>query len=152
MIETLNHLRPVALKLHDAGDFFSRPYSEKWLRIARTCRSVQFFIFTRTWACPDLWPSILTLASLPNVAINLSLDNSMLTIPIPPGAEKCRWAWLALDDDDRPDDRPIRVIFRNRLHKLPPLDSPFLFGVRVCPAELGHGQFTCAECRHCVRQ
>jgi hypothetical protein len=142
--------RLLAFRIHDLGDFYSVDYIEAWIRIVRTCRAISFFAYTRSWVCPDLWPKLRELAAEPNMVLFLSLDRSMMEIPIPPGGNDLPWAYLAVDDSDIPS-RPVDVVFRYDWRKLPPLDDPNHFGSKVCPHEDGRTKTTCSRCKFCWR-
>lgn len=39
--------RPLVVRLHDAGDFFSDVYTQAWLAIMRACPDVRFYCYTK---------------------------------------------------------------------------------------------------------
>ena len=151
ILASLAGLHPPAFRIHDLGDFYSRIYIRKWLKIIGARRDIKFFAYTRMWRSPTLVLELLRLASEPNMTLFLSLDHSMLNDPIPPELARLPRAWLATDDTDIPPRHlHINVVFRNLRNKLTPLENLNQFGAMVCPAETGRGaKTTCERCMYC---
>jgi hypothetical protein len=82
------------------------------------------------------------------VVLFLSVDRSMIELPVPEGASDLPWAYLAIDDNDVPA-RPVDIVFRFDWRKLPALDNPNHFGSKVCPYEDGRTKTTCSRCKFC---
>ena len=81
-------------RIHVSGDFFSREYIEAWTAICRAFPPIRFWTYTRSWAVPELLPSLLALRSLPNVHLFASTDPTM---PLPPKG----WRTAFIDIDPR---------------------------------------------------
>ena len=41
--------RPLAVRIHESGDFYSPEYFEEWLEVARRFPSVTFYAYTKAW-------------------------------------------------------------------------------------------------------
>ena len=46
MIDEIVNKRPDYVRVHDSGDYYSKEYLQKWLRIARTFPEVNFYSYT----------------------------------------------------------------------------------------------------------
>lgn len=68
---------PAAVRIHSSGDFFSIAYVELWIRICRACPDTRFWAYTRSWAIPELRPSLEELRSLSNIQLFASWDTTM---------------------------------------------------------------------------
>lgn len=73
--------KPSAVRIHSAGDFFSKEYTAFWHRIAKEHESIKFWSYTRSWVIPDLFSSLECLRALRNVQLFASWDNTMPTPP-----------------------------------------------------------------------
>ena len=62
-------------RIHVSGDFFHPDYAKRWAKIASARPDVTFYAYTRSWREPDIWAQILLLHDLPNVNVNLSVDD-----------------------------------------------------------------------------
>ncbi len=47
MIAEIERRKPKIVRIHDSGDFYSMAYFRKWLYIARSCRGVNFYAYTK---------------------------------------------------------------------------------------------------------
>ncbi|MBO5065273.1 MAG: hypothetical protein J6D06_04065 [Clostridia bacterium] len=72
-----NKEKKIAVRLHSSGDFFSIEYIDMWISICKKLSNVNFWGYTRSWAVPELKPSINELSSLENVNLFASYDSSM---------------------------------------------------------------------------
>lgn len=150
-------------RIHVSGDFFHVDYVRKWTEIATSRPDVTFYAYTRSWQITNLWTAIRKLAALPNVNVNLSVDDET-------GEPKCfqareyRWCYLTKTDNVPDWIRHDDIVFRsNHLgHKkrrknaktkgnpIPALIKRL--GGQVCPLEQGQDipNFSCAKCMLCV--
>jgi hypothetical protein len=165
MVETIP--ADCEFRIHVSGDFFHVDYVRKWIEIATRRPDVMFYAYTRSWRA-DMFHVIKQLHSLPNVNINLSVDDETG----PPSIwcdsmSSLRWCYLtktdAVPDWIRHDD----IVFRsNHLGQKirrkndtkkgvnPDIRSPLVkrLGGQVCPLEQGRDipNFSCKKCRLCV--
>jgi len=150
MLASLEGTRPVAFRIHDVGDFYSRNYARKWTKIVRARPDIMFFAYTRVWILPELVPELQLLSAEPNMTLLLSLDHSMPCDAIPPELANLPRAWLATNDDDIPSPQlHVVVVFRNLRGELPPLENINHFAAMVCLAETGRAKTTCRQCKFC---
>jgi hypothetical protein len=139
--------RIAVARLHVGGDFFSRQYARKWLRIMRRMPNVQFYFYTRAWRDPAVIPVVERMAALPNCRAWYSCDRETGVPPVVP--PRVRLAWLAVAADDLP---PTCAHLTFRIRPLRSHPASQLNGVRVCPAEDGGPRsepVTCERCRLC---
>lgn len=54
MINDVVKSKAKIIRIHDAGDFYSREYAHKWLKIAESMPNVLFYAYTKSW---DFFPS-----------------------------------------------------------------------------------------------
>lgn len=158
MIETIP--QNCDFRIHVSGDFFHRLYVKKWIQICGARPDVKFYAYTRSWRKPDIHRQILRLNNLPNVNVNLSVDDET-----GPGIDpSMRWCYLTKTDSVPNWIRSTDIVFRsNHLgHKkrrknakakgnpLPPLVKRL--GGQVCPLEQGQDipNFSCKKCALCV--
>ena len=66
-IEFLRKQKRTKIRIHEAGDFYSGEYVNKWREIAKALPEIQFFAFTKKYRV--FTNSLLYLNSLPNVNI-----------------------------------------------------------------------------------
>ena len=62
-------------RIHVSGDFKDAEYVRQWLRICYSRPDVIFYVYTRSWRISKIWKAIRSLHKLPNVNVNLSVDN-----------------------------------------------------------------------------
>ncbi len=149
MIASLKGLHVVAVRIHDAGDFFSVLYILKWIRIIRACPDIKFFAYTRAWVVAELVPALARLAAERNMTLLLSFAYSMLN-DIPPELAHLPRTWVATNDNDIPPAYlQIDLVFRNLRNGLTRLEDLRHFGAMCCPAETGWGETTCDKCKFC---
>lgn len=161
MVETIP--QNCQFRIHVSGDFFHPDYVKKWIEICAARPDVTFYAYTRSWRLGLLWLQIQILQRLPNVNINLSVDDET---GAPEGlkASYMRWCYLTKTDNVPDWIRSTDIVFRsNHLgHKRrrknakakgetpPPLIKRL--GGQVCPMEQGQDvpNLSCAKCRLCV--
>lgn len=156
-------------RIHVSGDFHSIDYIKKWIAIASERPDVTFYAYTRSWRIPALWAMLEMLAALPNVNINLSVDDETGS----PGVEfdAYRWCYLTHNDAVPQWIRRGDIIFRsghigqkkrrkNDAKKgiNPDIRSPLVHKLgegTVCPFERGKdmpASFSCKRCHLCVEK
>lgn len=62
------------LRIHVAGDMFSREYIRMWKALAETLPDWQFYTYTRSWRIPELLFELEELRELPNFVLYASTD------------------------------------------------------------------------------
>tara|TARA_E500000305_G_scaffold105663_1_gene103353 strand:- start:22 stop:438 length:417 start_codon:yes stop_codon:yes gene_type:complete len=48
MIAEIKKKKATYIRIHDSGDFYSPKYLNKWLEIARACKDVKFYAYTKS--------------------------------------------------------------------------------------------------------
>ena len=71
--DEINHKAIKYFRIHSSGDFYSKEYVQKWIKIAQNCPNTLFRSTTRR---RDLSSTLRQLNSLSNVIIRESLDSS----------------------------------------------------------------------------
>lgn len=77
--EVMNSIRKQKLKavrIHPAGDFYSKEYIDKWITIVRNNPDVKFWVYTRSWRIKSLVPKIKELSELSNIQVFASTDDT----------------------------------------------------------------------------
>lgn len=119
------------VRVHVGGDFYSRGYAWKWLRVMRRSPRVRFFFYTRSWRVCAIKAVIDRMAELPNCVVWYSADRDTgVPTEVPPGV---RVAWLSVTEGDVPP-AGTDLAFRIRRLRRAPAQSG---GPPVCPAEDG---------------
>jgi hypothetical protein len=73
LITAIGRTKESFFRIHDAGDFFNRRYTEAWIAIAQALPEKSFWAPTRAWQEKNPWrDALLTLAALPNVTVRPS--------------------------------------------------------------------------------
>jgi len=114
--------RPVAIRIHSSGDFFSSEYVDVWSAICSECPEASFWAYTRSWANGSIISSLENLRSLPNVEMFASWD---ITMAEPPAG----WRLSVVVEDSALDGNADRAAIR-------------------CPEEEGRVP-NCADCGYC---
>ena len=70
-------------RIHVSGDFFSSAYVMMWRRIVKAFPAIKFYAYTRSWHVQSMVPSLLALASLPNLQLFASMDETDAVLPHP---------------------------------------------------------------------
>lgn len=136
------------VRVHTGGDFYSRGYARKWLRIMRRSPRVTFYFYTRSWRVPAVRAVIEQMAALSNCVVWYSCDRDTGVPPAVPA--RVRLAWLATADDDVPPTG-LDLVFRIRRLRHRPVAPG---GPPVCPGEDGVARkraVTCDRCGVCWR-
>lgn len=120
-----------ALRLHEAGDFFSVEYIEGWIDVAETFPELPIWAYTRSWRDPEMLEALERLKGLPNVQIFASIDDEIReeakeVVP--------HWRWADIVPKDAPPG--------------------FQDGAIVCPNQVAKDrgkEVTCASCKFCFQ-
>lgn len=158
------------MRIHVSGDFYSADYIKKWFAIASERPDVTFYSYSRSWRKPELWPMVEALHALPNVNVNLSVDDDT-GAPSVENADAYRWCYLTHDDNVPEWIREGDIVFRSnhigqkRRRKNdekkgidPDIRSPIVHKLgagTVCPLERGKdlpAHFSCKRCHLCVEK
>ena len=135
------------VRLHVGGDFHSRAYAGKWLRVMRRSPRVRFYFYTRAWRDGAIRTTLERMAALPNCRAWYLCDRETgVQSAVAPGV---RLAWLSVTPDDEPP-ASASLVFRTR--GLRRKEATHLGGVRVCPTEDGMPRtepITCERCQSC---
>ncbi len=153
-------------RIHVSGDFKDIKYIRNWIKICKARPDVIFYAYTRSWRKTPLWKAILALHALPNVNVNLSVDDET-GAPKRESANLLRWCYLTKTDNVPDWIRHDDIIFRSnhggqktrrknaKKKGLNPNDvAPLIkrLGGLVCPKEQGQDvpNFSCAKCMLCI--
>lgn len=134
------------VRVHVGGDFYSKNYTRRWLRIMRRLSDVRFFAYTRSWRNPSILSVLKEMATLTNCRLWFSADQQTgIPADVP---ERVRVAWLMTHADETPTGD---LVFRVRRLRGQPARRLNL--VLVCPTENGPGERTtdCSRCGVCWR-
>jgi hypothetical protein len=82
-------------RIHASGDFYSAPYTRKWIQIVQALPDVQFYTYTRSWRVETIRPALEELRTLPNMQLFASID-ATIEEPAPEG-----WRVAIIDPDQR---------------------------------------------------
>jgi Gene product 88 len=97
----------LVVRVHGAGDYYSRAYAEKWLAIMKALPRVRFYFYTRSWRIADISPVLEQMALLPNCRCWYSTDRDTGTPdPVPP---RVRLAYLQVEPSE--DTGPAKLVF-----------------------------------------
>jgi hypothetical protein len=138
----------------------------KWIEICASRLDVTFYAYTRSWRFDEYEHSLIAFQGLPNVNINLSVDDET-NAPIYDWQQRMRWCYLTKTDTVPDWIRENDIVFRsnhlgqkkrrkNDIRKGidPDIRSPIIkrLGGQVCPKEQGLDvpKLSCATCRLCV--
>jgi len=133
------------VRVHVAGDFFSRRYACTWLRIMQRSPRVRFYFYTRSWRVPSIRMVIERMAALPNCIVWYSTDRDTgMPENVPP---QVRIAWLMTTADDVPPANSDLIFRIRRLRRQTPIEG----GTPICPAEDGVARITPVTCDVCGR-
>lgn len=144
MIAEIKRRGCVVVRVHAAGDFWSRSYIGDWVRIARACPRTRFYAYTRSWREESLRAELVRLARLENVRLWFSTDRDTGPVgALPPGVRVCHL--VTRRDEDVPPETDL--VFRVRGLRRYPLPL-------ACPSESPAGtarSLTCGACGRCFR-
>ncbi len=152
MREEIDKKKVKTLRIHVAGDFYSKAYINNWHRVVKSRPEVTFYAYTRSWNTEELLPNLVKLSGCSNMYLWWSDDHA---IPEPPRADGVRIAYLSKGEDDYPE-YPVNLVFREIQNKEKPvLKSLGPYGAVVCPPEQGIEQtkdITCQKCQLCYTE
>ena len=142
MVNEIRRKGALVVRIHSAGDFFSKEYAEAWLSIMRQCPKVRFYAYTRSYRIPDIAPVLEQMAKLRCFRLWYSVDKDTgLPDCVPPGV---RLAYLQVADDE-PAQADLMFRVRRLRKEKKTIGLPM-----ICPAETSQGKgTTCGSCRHC---
>ncbi len=122
----------VAVRVHSSGDFFSEPYVFMWRDIAHAAPRHLFWAYTRSWAIPELLPSLDTLRQMPNFQLFASVDHTMSDPP-------AGWRLSRVKDprSSESEQGAAQGESRPKVRQI------------ACPEEYRDG-IDCAKCRFCL--
>lgn len=81
MIKEVEKSGNSTFRIHVSGDFFDVRYIYNWIKIAKECKEITFYGYTRAWEHQDLLPHLGILNKLPNVVLFASMDETTTTTP-----------------------------------------------------------------------
>jgi len=139
------------VRLHPAGDFYSKAYIYKWQAIARRCGSTTFYGYTRAWRCNSLLPALIALSRQHNVVLWWSTDCETDRLDgKPPQVKGVRTTYMQLHADDCVPAY-ADLVFRVKRDTI----CKYANGRLVCPVENGYTNWvykmTCSDCKICYR-
>ena len=144
MIQEIKRRWVQVLRIHVAGDFHSAEYVDKWAEVARACRKVKFYAYTRSWRVAAIEPALRELAVLRNVRLWYSADREAKPeLPLPPHV---RVAYLQVDEEQPAE---ADVIFRVRKLRKEAVRRVELS--LVCPSDTHTGMGKGIDCGVCAR-
>lgn len=153
-------------RLHVSGDFFHADYVRKWIDICKARPDIYVYCYTRSWRVHDILPAIIELHSLPNVNVNLSVDDETGQ-PKFLGRDLFRYCYLTKTDQHKDWFRAGDIIFRSNHNgqkrrrknaekkgENPNIVAPLIHAIgaaTVCPKERGKDiPLSCAKCMLCI--
>jgi hypothetical protein len=146
MVDELYRKGVLLMRWHCAGDVFSPTYGRKILEVIGRSEHTQFWIYSRSWRTPTIFPSLKAISAMPNCRVWFSADaETGYPDEVP---ENVRVCWMQTEEDEDTQDSDLIFRLPSLRKKLIPLP---MVGV-VCPAELPEGKergTTCATCRFC---
>ena len=135
------------VRIHEAGDFYSKTYIKAWRAIMKACPETRFFAYTRSWRVEELAGSLRRLASLPNFELWYSEDAD--TGPAPRHKHVRRAFLVIKPEDEQAIPAGSNLVFRDKIDR----PAKKMAGVLVCPYENGvigiAGKTTCERCGIC---
>lgn len=146
-VAELKKIKAKVVRVHVAGDLYSRAYAQKWLAIFRKSPQCRFFIYTRSWRIKDIRPVITKMSKLPNVRMWWSVDKDTGRPRSKP--KTARLAYMQVDHSDIPIYK-VDLFFRTGL-----LRDRIIKSINkglVCPVENGVTKdMNCMKCGFCWR-
>ena len=142
MVKEIRRKGALVVRVHTAGDYFSKEYAEAWLSIMKQCPKVRFYAYSRSYRIPEIAPVLAEMAKLPCFRLWYSIDKDTgLPDFVPEGV---RLAYLQVADDE-PELADLMFRVRRLRKEKKTVGLPM-----VCPAETVQGKgTTCGSCRHC---
>jgi hypothetical protein len=133
----------LVVRIHAAGDFFSKEYAEAWLRVMREVPQPRYYWYSRSWRVPDIRVVLERMAALSCCRGWFSTDADTGTPEDVPVTVRLAHMQTAADEVVPPD---AHLVFRPRGLRRHPLPLPV-----VCPSERpdGRGDVTCGLCKRC---
>jgi hypothetical protein len=139
----IRHKGVLVLRVHAAGDFYSREYAEKWLDVMRQSPRVRFYWYSRSWRVPDIAPVLEQMAALKCCRAWYSLDRDTgIPATVPPGV---RLAYLQVEADEEPELLDLLFVVRRLTGHARRVRLPLL-----CPHQADRRD-NCGHCGQCFR-
>lgn len=133
---------PLAVRIHEAGDFVSPAHIAMWGRVADAYPGIIFWAYTRSdMACNITAAAVRLLADRPNVHVRASFD------PVPDGTVAGCTGSVKLEQLTRNGLPGAVVVGRARDGIL--TGPKRVEGAVNCPEQLTHGEIGCADCGLC---
>lgn len=79
----VNKTKTNIVRIHPAGDFFSREYLQQWISVVRATPNTKYWVYTRSWRVPEMISDLKELNELPNIQVFASIDNTTTESPPP---------------------------------------------------------------------
>jgi hypothetical protein len=122
----------LAVRIHEAGDFFSIEQITMWQEIARANPDVIFWAYTRSDLVPSLTDALVGLASIDNVHLRASFD------PV-----------MSADGIQLTRNNLAGAIVVGKKHQGKRTGPERVAGAVNCPEQTTNGEIGCADCGLC---
>jgi hypothetical protein len=133
----------LVLRIHVAGDFYSKEYAAKWLDVMKQLPRVRFYWYSRSWRIPEIAKVLEQMAALRCCRAWYSLDSETgLPAKVPVGV---RLAYLQVEADEEPELMDLRFVVRRLKGHAKRVGLPML-----CPQQSGEHE-NCGSCARCFR-
>src|ERR1700733_11353317 len=91
----------VLMRWHVSGDIFSPAYARKILEIVGRSSHTTFWLYTRSWRVPTIFPLLKAISLMPNMKLWMSADAETGYPPeVPDGV---RVAWMLTKEQEEAD-------------------------------------------------
>jgi Gene product 88 len=143
MVSEIRRKGVLVLRLHAAGDFYSREYAGKWLEVMRQLPRVRFYFYTRSWRVAEIAPVLEQMAALSCCRVWYSLDRETgVPASVP---RRVRLAYLQVEADEEPEVLDLRFVVRKLKGHARRVGLPLL-----CDHQAGQRD-NCGSCGKCFR-
>ncbi len=146
MVDEIRRKGVLVLRVHTAGDYYSKEYAEKWLEIMKQCPRVRFYAYSRSYRIPEIASVLEEMAKLRCFRLWYSIDlETGLPAYVPVGV---RLAYLQVADD-KPELADLMFRVRRLRRERKTIGLPM-----ICPVETEQGKergVTCGSCQHCFK-
>jgi hypothetical protein len=146
MVDELYRKGVLLMRWNCSGDVYSPAFARKMLEVMARSQHTQFWLYTRSYRVPTIYPILKAMAALQNCKLWFSVDSETgYPAEVP---ENVRVAFMQTDVDDDMEDADL-VFLDHPLRKQP---IPLFVLEKACPAETPKGKergTTCATCARC---
>lgn len=97
------------MRIHSAGDFFSKQYIKIWIEVAKALPSLGFWFYTRSYRVGTLVEPLAELAALPNVAGWLSVDSECWMVGLAVQKQYPHFG-IAMMQDEGPEEGWVQTV------------------------------------------